>query len=277
MLTRDEQFVTALLESVGISAEKIPESSGLTPDLSARDANHRYLIEVKTRTDDETLARELREKQSAYRVWPVGPTKAVVGIFQHAISQIDARASDELRLVWVCVRSRRGGEHTLVEQIRHTLYGISLVVGGGRGTTSPVCYFFHDSIFYRYQHLDGAVITFQNRLALCLNTYSPRVEDLRRSKLGQAFSRNVLDPLQLERDGRCMIADCGLDRRNSDAVLAYVSAKYGIANAVHFNFNEYAGFAVVNPSSVDSQEIDAMDPEIDPWFDDEPSGAPSSG
>lgn len=264
MLTREEEFVAAILASIGISAEKIPESSARTPDLLARDSDSSYLFEVKTRTDDETLTKEVQDKGTAYRTWPVGPTKAVAGIFQYAMSQIDARATNELRLVWVCVQSKRGGEHTLAEQIRHTLYGISRVAGSGRGSTAPECYFFHDSIFYRYQHLDGAVITFKNRLVLCLNPYSARVENLRQSKLAQAFFRNLLDPLQLEREGRCLVADCPCDRRESRAVLDYVSTKYDIKYAVHFNLNEHAAFA-----TVDSSGIDDIDPEVDPWLDDD--------
>lgn len=267
MLTQDEKVVIGILASVGISVEKIPESADRTPDLLAWDSDHRYLIEVKTRTDDETLTKEVREKGTAYRTRPVGRTEAVAGIFQHAMSQIDARASDELRLVWVCVRSGRGGEHTLAEQIRYTLYGISRVAGGGRGSGAPECYFFHNSSFYRYQHLDGAFITFQNRLILCLNTYSPRIDELRKSKLAHAFSRNILDPLQLEREGRCLVADCAHDRRKSSEVLDYVSTKYSITNPVHFNFNEYAAFA-----AVDSTTIDGIDADVDPWLDEGTDG-----
>jgi hypothetical protein len=267
VLTRDEQLVVSVLASVGISAEKIPESSQRTPDLLASDSERRYLIEVKSRSDDETLKTELREKRMAYRTWPVGPTKAVVGIFQYAISQIAAKASDELRLIWVCVESRRGGEQTLADQVRHTLYGISRIAGSGRAATAPECYFFHESIFYRYQQLDGAVITFQNRLVLCLNTYSPRVSELRKSKLAHAFPRNILDPLQLEREGRCLIADCAADRKDSAAMLEHLRAKYLLDHAVNFNFDEHAAFAIVDPDSPENT-LD-LEPEVDPWLDDE--------
>jgi hypothetical protein len=243
----EEAFVVRVLESIGISAEKIPErTNSRTADLLASDSERRYLIEVKKRTDDETLTREVQETGEAYRTWPLGPTKAVAGILQHAMTQVDATLSDALRLIWVRVESRRAGEYTLAEQVRHTLYGISRVAGTGRGAKAPACYFFHDSVFFRYPKLDGAVITFGNRLVFCVNTYSPRREELKLSALGLAFRRNTLDPVELEREGRCLLADCTIDRKRSDLVLEYVSTKYGIRHAVHFNMDEHAAFAAVN-------------------------------
>src|SRR5262249_13764548 len=153
--------------------------------LRAHDSDSRYLIEVKTRTDDETLTEELREHGSAYRVSPLGPTNAVSGILQHAATQLNGLLSTgEFRLVWFRVRSRRGEEETLAERVRHTLYGISPVAGTGRGSKAPPCYFFHESTFFRYQELDGSVIDYRDRLLLCLNPYSKHSRELRASRLG---------------------------------------------------------------------------------------------
>lgn len=268
MLTADEQFVASLLGNIGLTVEKIPEAATRTPDLLAYDTHDRFLLEVKTRTDDETIAKELREKRAAMRTSPIGPTKGVAGIFQHAMSQLDARAQDEFRLVWVCVRSVRGAEHTLIEQVRHTLYGITLVVGGSLGRRALECYFFHRSVFHRYRRLDGAVLTFRNRLVLCLNTHSTRADDLRKSRLGQAFARNTLDPRELEQQGRCLIADCNLDRKDAASILSYVSAKYGIKNAVQFNFDEHAAFAAFDPHAwQDAETGDESDFDDADWSD----------
>lgn len=133
-----------IFSSAEIMAEKIPEAEGSrTADLRAHDSDNRYLIEVKTRTDDETLTAELREQGYAYRVSPLGPTNAVSGIAQHAATQLNGlHSTGEFRLVWFHVRSIRRAEETLAEQVRHTLYGISRVAGTGRGAKAPPCYFF---------------------------------------------------------------------------------------------------------------------------------------
>ena len=261
MLTRDEHHVVSILESIGISATKLPENSDRTPDLRACDTTHRYIIEVKTRTDDATLARELRERGTAYRRSTLGPTKAVTGIFQHAISQIDAYASDELRVVWMCVESRRGAEYMLAEQVRQTLYGSTLIVGGTLGNKAVECYFFHESIFYRYQQLDCVVIAFGHRLALCLNPYSARLESLRQCRLVHSFSRNVLDVARREQEQRCFVADCAIDRNDRAAVLAYVCNKYCITGAIHLNFDEHASFAAIDTADAEGDAID-----IDPYL-----------
>jgi len=266
MLTADEQFATSILSRIGLTVEKVPESTTRTPDLLAYDDTHRFLIEVKTRTDDATLSKELRKKRTAYRTSSIGPTKGVAGIFQHAMTQLEAKAQDEFQLVWVRIHSCRGAEQTLTEQVRHTLYGITLVVGGSLGNRALECYFFHRSTFYRYPQLDGAILTFQDRLVLCINTYSTRAEELRKSRIGEAFTRNILDPHELEREGKCLIADCGIDRQDAAAVLTYVSTKYGITNAVQFNFDEHAAFAAFDPHASENTDTNADDHDLDPWL-----------
>src|SRR5688572_29304953 len=70
VITAEEAHVIRVLSLAGIRAEKIPESTSRTPDLRAQDPEHRYLVEVKTRTDDETLTRDLRETGYAQRATP---------------------------------------------------------------------------------------------------------------------------------------------------------------------------------------------------------------
>lgn len=245
MITADEQHVIRLLGSIGIEAEKIPESTDRTPDLIAHDAGHRYLIEVKTRTDDETVTPELLRSGSAYRVSPIAPTNTAGAIFRDAVRQLDsASVTDELKLIWLCVRSRRGAEDTLAEQARHTLYGISRVGGTGRGSKAPPCYFFHESVFFSYPQLNAVVIDISGRLLLCLNTYGEKLAELRKSRLASFFPTGLLDPVEREQAGLCLIADCAIDRKRSDLVLEYVSTKYGIEHAIHFNLDEHASMGV---------------------------------
>lgn len=71
--------------------------------------------------------------------------------------------------------------------------------------------------------------------ALYLNSYSPRFDALRMSTLAEAFNGRVVDPLQLEREGTSLIADCTIDRNDNAAVKQYLSQEYGRRMLDHMN------------------------------------------
>lgn len=147
--------------------------------------------------------------------------------------------------------SQRGADETLAEQLRHTLYGIERVSGTGKGATAPPCYYFRDSVFYRYRQLAGVVIDTVRGRQLCVNNHSNRMNELLRSTFSSVFGAAVLNPIQMESEGACLIADCDIDRKNTAAVLEYVSRKYQIGQAVHFNLDEHTAFGLLNPATRD--------------------------
>jgi len=246
MITPVEQYVIRLLSSIGIEAEKIPESMNRSPDLEAHDDAHRYLIEVKTRTDDESVTQELGAAGVAYQMSPIAPTNATSEIFRDAVQQLDSfGVTERVKLVWLCIRSRRKSDETLAEQAKHTLYGISRVGGTGLGAKAPACYFFHESVFFRYPQLSGVVIDVAGGRLLCLNPYGQQVEELRNSRLAVYFRAGIVNPIEREQAGLCLLADCDIDRRRSDLVLQYVSTKYGIDDAFDFNIDEHVSIGVI--------------------------------
>ncbi len=256
VISPDEKHVMDVLQKANIVSEKIPETTHRTPDLVAHDDEHSYLLEVKSRTDDTELTSKLRKRGSVRRTTPIAWTNTAAGILQDAVKQLRAaNTTDELQLVWICIRSRLGRETALAEQLRHTLYGISRVHGTGRACTTPPCFFFHDSVFFRCRELVGVVLDIGRGGMLCVNPYAERVTDLRKSRLGVFLRRNTFDPFEPEHESSYLIADCNIDRRRSDLVLQYVSAKYGIENAIHFNLDEHFAAATVNPN----EDLDESD------------------
>lgn len=251
MITPDEQHVMRTLASAGIAAEKVPESPPRrTPDLLAHDDANRYLIEVKGRTDDETLTRELRDECLAHRTTPIAWGGTVAAIFDDAIKQLDAAGDAEaLKLIWLRVRSQRGSKVALADQARYTLYGIRRIHGSDRGKGAPLCFFFGQSTFHKYQRLDAVFIEVGGSGWLCVNTYSRRLAELKNSRLGKFLKPNIFDPVEMEQAGH-LIADCPIDRRRSDLVLQYVSSKYGIQNAVPFNMDAHSTWGVVNDTEL---------------------------
>ncbi|MEO8379784.1 MAG: hypothetical protein ABI779_08990 [Acidobacteriota bacterium] len=257
MIRSEEQHVIDVLARAGVTAEKIRESTHRTPDLHGSDGTLHYLIEVKLRTDDETLTKEVQERGYAYRKTPVAWTNTTATIFQDAIQQLDAADDpDAIKLVWVCARSRRGSEWTVAAQVRHTLYGISRVSGSGRGSNAPECLFFNESIFFRYKQLTGVVLDIGTGHALWLNPFNTRSNTLKTSALGMFLQTSVFDPIEAERNGSFLLADCDIDRHESKRVLEYVSSKYGIEHARRFNVDEHSTCAVVREDVIAELEAE---------------------
>jgi len=121
------------------------------------------------------------------------------------------------------------------EQFASTLYGKANVYSILNSKFSHECYFFHDSVFYRWRAtLDGAILSTFTTAKLCINTYSPRYASFRASEIVRAFDQAVVDPIELEREGRAIVADCDVDRRKHVDVIQYLAAKYNEEYLQHF-------------------------------------------
>jgi hypothetical protein len=92
------------------------------------------------------------------------------------------------------------------------------------------CYYFYDSAFFSWRdYLDGAILTYLNNTQLCINTFSPRVEEFRKSELTLGISKRLCDPEKLEQQIEgIMTADYGFDRKNSEERSRYLQNKYGL-------------------------------------------------
>ena len=217
------------LEGMGFSVQHLDErESDKTPDFLAV-KSERFLIEVKEKGDDpsklEAEAERAREGGIAERHEYWGPKNTVARIIKDGSRQLAAWPEEERDycLLWLHASGR--DPESQYEQFRGTLLGVTNIIEMGKSTMKE-CYFFHDSAFFRWrQTLDGAIVSSAKEAELWLNPHSSRADRLKASELTAAFG-GANDPRDLEAQGTIFIADCEVDRRDSDAVKRYLQEKY---------------------------------------------------
>jgi len=105
------------------------------------------------------------------------------------------------------------------------------------------CYYFHESAFFSWRsYLDGAILTYQNTVQLCINSLSARAERFRKSEIVLSMSKGLCDPQKLEESyDHVMIADCDIDRKSPDKVLNYLQEKYGLDHLQTIPMKQHTG------------------------------------
>jgi hypothetical protein len=240
----------ALRTRVGLAVTPIhARSDRRSADLRAAGAKNGYVIEVKCREEDRERARARRARLSLGEV--VGESEglarknAVSGIIADAAEQLAADATDaDVRVLWLHLEGFSAERD--YHQFRNTLYGSTHIIDIDQDAKWE-CLYFRDSDFFRYrQQLDGAVIlqmqSVDTRLAeatvYCLaNDLSPRYKSFIESELFRAFPVGAFDPREAERVGEALIVRGNVDRRDAEAVLAYLRGATGRARLINMDLS----------------------------------------
>jgi hypothetical protein len=227
-------IVIEQLGGFGVRLAPIPRVEGeLTADLPGEDEEHHFYIEAKCR--DRTEAREsvvadLGVGGSVSLVpEPIDYRNAMSSSVEEGVRQLERSAGDRVesvRFLWL--HCSDDDPTTDRFQLEGTLCGNMHFVDRLRPEEGSLsCYFFTESAFFTHgQTLDGAFICDDEGWFLLLNPHSPRFQSLRRSALSRALGGACWDPISMEAEGRLLIADCSIPRRQSEAVLDYVNTKY---------------------------------------------------
>jgi hypothetical protein len=233
---------------------EIPVQQGKkTPDLLVEKDEVVFVIEIKEKDDDS--ARIVRENEGlakgliVSRSESINRTNSVSGIVSNAVEQLAKYQAPpkSLKLVWL---HASGCDPELkMMQFHGSIYGIVDIIDMDSGK-SRKCYYFGFNDFFRYSEiLDGAILTAGSSLQVCVNDLSPRASELRKSPLVTMFSRGVLDPAELEKQGVAYIADCDLDRRDTTQLLTYLQNKYQKRWLMDLNFTQHTAALAVNKVS----------------------------
>lgn len=257
-LTREERFVRRWLGQIGITAEKVAEDqSRNTCDFRATDTSSLYWVEVKTRTGDQSLRLELRQKGEAYRQKTTGYAPTLAAIFDEATAQLASLSDKEpgYELIFVlCIHPEEAD--LAFTQVSATAFGSQDVLDlEDLSSGSKWCFFFGESTLFKHKRLD-AVVTLDapsGRFTMCVNPYSPRRAAFGATGLYRAFQKvadehkvdAILDPAALEKSGRSYWVDCSIDRRDEEAVLAYLKTKYALKRPKNIVFQQHSAYAVV--------------------------------
>lgn len=195
------------------------------------------------------LSRELKRREGAWNLTEeeeraldtgaivdrserVSSHNTISGRIREAHQQLSAFQTErhDFRLVWFCTYGQFSG--LAARRVRATLLG-DITVFEAESDRQWCAYFFDYNEFHRYRViLDGAIVSeiasTQVSAQLILNSLSPRYGGFRSSRLVQAFSSGLLDPLTIEGDGDSVIVGSDADRTSEQTKLDYLASKYGI-------------------------------------------------
>jgi hypothetical protein len=234
-----------VLTLIGAAVGEIPTSYKEESDWLATLGGFSLLVEEKTKLENPELAAARANSIASGQVHgtttSLRPNKGISRIIHKAAKQLSSTAADrthDARILWF---TSTGFDREAKDfQAFNTLYGATKVFDLDVSASLRDCFFFHFSEFYKHPGIDGAVLAIfdgQNvTLRLCLNPYSDNWQTLRESPFAAKFGAPV-DPLAQEAEGLAMIADTDLDRRNSEAILDFLRAKYRIPKLLSMDMN----------------------------------------
>jgi hypothetical protein len=219
------------LEALGFQVDDVAENpKQKRPDLCASKDGTTMFVEVKTRTEDA----ELRARMESVGV---GTTESIrVSLDKHnslsshvekANTQLGAASSaDDLRLLWF--RADNGlFVQDAREQIGTTLLGIRMVSAKRKGATRVrPCVYAGYADFSRYRAIDGAMIEVDGALTLIPNQFSPRQDAFACSPIYRTIAPAILDVRQGDRHDILYVIESDIDRKDDDALLAFLLDKY---------------------------------------------------
>ena len=229
-----EPAVKDVLESWGFSVEKIPESSRTgekTPDFKVRDRAVEYILELKTRRDDPerevARTRTLTCGELFEEHMPLVRRNTIAGIIRDACQQLENHEDrTPFRVVWLAATD--SAQDAKMRQFEAALYGLTQMFDWDGDSFHRPCYFFRNSEFFRHRLvLDAAIVSSLSTAKLCLNPFSSRASAFRSTEMVARFGTAVRDPLTEEAAGEAYFVDCDLDRKDEEAVMAYLRTKYG--------------------------------------------------
>jgi len=221
------------MEDWGLSIYKIPESKvkgEQRPDFEVKCESFTYLVEVKSREDDKNELEEKNEVLSQGKIY--GQNKALIrkntvsGIIRDGCDQLKNYGKDSwYRIVWLCAIG--DAQKAKYEQFKAAIYGKTQMFDLDGDAYHRPCYFYRDSDFFRYRNtLDAAIVSTLDEVELCLNPFSVKNVEFKKSTLVKLFKDSVCDPIKDESEGYAYIVDSDIDRKNENAVMSYLRDKY---------------------------------------------------
>ena len=222
-----------LEEHFKLQVEKIPESGKRTPDFLVFDGRNQYLIEVKGKEANPEVAQAKEEAFSQGEIFGISESLGAKSVLQNVIrdgrKQIKSHVTDDstFRVVWVHCTGLV--YDVILEQIISGLYGSETVVDFSSDEAfSGTCYYFGHSQFFKYSDSIDAVMVSGNKgeTTLCLNNYSPRYSQFKKSSLVQAMPVGVRDPVIEDAEGCAFVVDGEVNRGNPGEVLDFLRSKY---------------------------------------------------
>lgn len=232
----------------GFAVEDIPVAPRENrADLSVRWHDEEYVIEAKGRSET-TAWRALLSEARAHGVATIGrevkQVNAISALIRTAYRQLLATpASDRaLRILWLV--AAHPDSSFVLTSVEKRLYGLEDLVAIRSARKPPEtrrCYYYSQSDFPRFPGLDAAILSTREAGRMCINSFSPRREQLRMSRLYEILAQSsaVQDPEMEEKRGHAFLIDRRINRSHTGEQWSFLQKKYGyktcVMNDSYFN------------------------------------------
>jgi len=234
------------LKEIGLETEQIPSRSDEKfPDIIAKHGKEQYIVELKIKSDDlEELKEEeavLRQGEIVHKETPTGPRNRLYAIISDGVKQMVTydRGHNAFHIIWL--HSTGQNAALLNKRFHATLFGTQDLISVQRKYVTT-CYYFKESSFFSHRYeLDGAILTYENKLQLCVNSLSSIYQSLTQSFLYRNLSKGLCDPTILTGNANVMIADCDFNRKGEIKILKYLEDKYALRHLQAINMKQFSG------------------------------------
>jgi hypothetical protein len=239
-----ELAILQYFKYLGYIGEKIPEGTEETPDFLIYDDSINFIVELKTKLpSDEEISHRQKTLASGnfYNIQEkIVRTNKLSRITRHAATQLKNYGGQDLfRIVFLLTTGHLAEPR--FKQFEASLYGSTTIVDFPKGLALP-CFFFYDSDFFRDRDtLDAAIVSTESDRLLLLNPHSPRASLFRECSLCERFDGGIIDPIELEKQGKAYYADTVIDRREEEKVLSFLRNKYHSETLTKVDMNFMSG------------------------------------
>ena len=240
---KSEKIVKEYFRSSGFDISRINSSTpGKTPDYFVSDQEDFFLVEVKSREEDENFNSLIENPNPGEESQEIGYTNTISGIIGKGVEQLAEYDPDNenLHLLW-CFTADLFNSNLVARQFIHTAYGLKNIEGYDKNGNyfEASCFYFGYNDFFKHRNLDALVVYSHNKTILCLNPFSESIDRFKATDLYKAFKEDnfeVIDPKKLEEKGNCLFVNSNIDRKDTDAVLKHLVKKYQLKKVTAQNF-----------------------------------------
>lgn len=229
------------LSGNGFSVEDILRVPGeRRADLRVRWQDEEYVIEAKGKTETvtwRTLVSEARAHGLATIGREVKQVNAVSALIRNAYKQLLATPAGDraFRILWLV--AAHPDSSFVLSSVEKRLYGLENLVAIRSSREPPetrVCYYYSHSDFLRFPRLDAAILSTREVGHICINSFSPRRDQLRLSRLYEILAQSgaVQDPEIEEKRGHAFLIDGLINRSPRGEQWNFLRKKYGYKTCV---------------------------------------------
>ncbi len=211
-----ERQVRGFLEAERFQVERIPSlpHEEQRADYRVIHENEIHIVEVKGRIENQKYVQDLLKKGEAIKESIVGRTNPVSKHIREAAEQLKTTPAESSAFRVIALVTADDDSEVHSTQFQSTLYGmVDLLVPAKDGSAVAVpCFYFTFNEFFNLRYVDAVLILMLDGSRICLNSFSSRAHEFRRTWLYQLHSRAgaVCDPEEMEIQRKAFVADCRL-------------------------------------------------------------------